>query len=282
MKKLLSGSVLMFVLFSVLVTASGLGVAPANLKFENALKGVTTEKKIEIQNPGDQAISVSIGVTGDMKDWIKLSLDRIEVPGKGSVDVIVLLTPPSDKANLEYSSNINIRAESGGNVEGSGMGLLPGISSVVTATITDEEIVDGEVSKIITRDTYYGDPIKILIGFTNKGNIPIGPDIIVEIEKRGSGIVDSVEKKLEEIKPYSSKDYEIEIESDGKETDVFYRANVGVLIDGRVIEQKDGIMFKVLEKTISEKEGPKVWVGVLIAVIIVVSGFIVFYFLMRK
>jgi hypothetical protein len=217
-----------------------------------------------------------------MQEWINLSSNNIEVPGRGSVNVILSLTPPLDKRNGEYSSKINVQAEGMTSVEGSGMGLLPGISSDVIATITDERIVDGEVSKIMTKDTYYGDPIRILIGFTNKGNVPVSPDVKIDIEKRGSGIVDSVEKKLEEIKPYSSKDYEIEIESDGKETDVFYRANVGVLIDGRVIEQKDGIMFKVLEKTISEKEGPKVWVGVLIAVIIVVSGFIVFYFLMRK
>jgi hypothetical protein len=38
----------------------------------------------------------------------------------------------------------------------------------------------------------------------------------------------------------------------------------------------------VLEKIISEKEGPKVWVGALIVAIILILGFTIFYFITRK
>jgi hypothetical protein len=274
---------LVFFVFLVLPIAygSGLGVAPAVLTFDDALKGTVTEKQITVQNPGENEIFVSLSVEGEMEDWIKIDKkEGITVPSKGETKIVVKLDPPVDLENGEYSSNLKIVSSVGSSVEGSGMGLLPGVNIDIVATITDEEIVDGEVSKVLTKDEAYGNPIKFIIGFTNKGNIPIGPNVKIEIEKRGFGIVDTIEKDLEAIKSGESKDYEIQWDTNGKEIEVYYRAKVVVSLGDNIIETKENVGFRIFE---NKNVGPNMGVGILIIVVILVVGFTLFYFtILRK
>ena len=263
MKKVIFSLSLMLILTSFVVYGAGLGVAPATLNFKDALIDSVTEKQLTIQNPGDEAILVSINVEGELSDWIKLSSGKVEIPGKGSAKISVLLTPTEVG---EYTSKFKVRAESTAEVEGSGMGLLPGVDTSIVATVTDEEIIKGEVSKILTKDENYGDPVKFTIGFTNYGNVAAGPSVKIDIVKRGSGIIDTIEEELDEINPGADTDYVVEWDTKGKETNVYYRANIVVSLDGEVIEEKEEVGFRILEKTY-EKPSNLV-IGIIIIVII--------------
>ena len=223
MKKILLNSLLIFILSSFLVNAAGLGVAPATLNFENALKGAITEKQLNIQNPGEESIIASIEIEGELKEWIELSSYKLEIPRKSSKNIIVKLNPSETGT---YSGKFKVRAETSSDMEGSGMGLLPGVDTNIVATVTDQAIVRGEITKILTKDEAYGNKVKFIVGFTNKGNVPIGPSIKIDIEKRGTGIIDTIEKDLTPIKPGEDIDYEVEVETKDKETDVYYRGNV--------------------------------------------------------
>ena len=273
-----------------IVNASGLGVAPATLKFENALKGATTEKELSIQNPGDEPITVEVNIDGEISDWITLSPQTVNIPAKDSVKVIVKLAPPVEKPDGEYTAKVLVRAKSTSEIEGSGMGLLPGIDTDIIATITDEEIVSGKVTKILTKDEEYGVPVKFTIGFGNHGNVPVGPDVKIEIEKRGTGIIDTVEQSLEKIKPGASKDYEVSMQTTGKEKNVYYRATVTVFLDNEIIEKKENIGFRILEssKEISskvEETNQQMFYGIFVTLIIIIIGLAIYsviYFIKRK
>jgi hypothetical protein len=280
MRKILISLVLMILLAGI-VNASGIGVAPATLKFENALKGTTTEKEISIQNPGDEPIFASIEIEGELEEWIELSSTKVEVPAKGNTKIIVKLTPSEVG---KYTSKIKVRAEAAGDIEGSGMGLLPGVDTSIVATITDQGIISGEVSKILTKDEVYGTPVTFTIGFSNTGNIPIGPKVKISIEKRGEGIIDTIETSLEEIKTGSDKDYEVKWQTTGKEKDVYYRANVIVSLNGEIIEEKEEVGFRILSEAIEEESKPiKLdFVGIAIILIIVVIGLVSYYVINKK
>jgi len=287
MKKIIS-FLAMFLLVNSLIYGAGLGVAPAVLKFENALKGATTVKEIIIQNPGDKDITASIQVSGELQEWIELSSNQAIVPAKGEIKVSVKLTPPVDASNKEYASKFVVRAQGSSDVDGSGMGLLPGIDTDIIATVTDQEIIDGEISKILTKDEDYGKPIVFTIGFTNDGNVPAGPEVKIIISK-GSEQVDVIEKTLDKINPGESKDYVVEWHTNGKEKNVYYRANVVVFLNNKIIETKENVGFRILEPvknvqsaTNVEKNATNFLVGLVLVIVIVIVGLIIFYLITKK
>jgi len=245
---------LIFVIFLVsLVHATGIGVTPAVLEYEDALKGVMTEKEITVQNPGDKEIVCTIVVEGEASEWIELSSYEVKVKANSQEKVTVMLTPSSDAPDGVYEASFKFKV-SGESNEG-GIGLFPGVETKLSATITDEEIVDGEVTKILTKDEEYGTPIVFSIGFENNGNVPAQPTVMVEIKKGNGDVVDSFEKTLDSVDPGESKEYDVEWSSEGREKDVYYRADVDVLLNGEKIYEKNGIGFKILEK--SEQEDKK-------------------------
>ena len=271
MKKTIIILSLMLVLSSFVVYASGLGVAPATLNFEDVLVGSVIEKEISIQNPGEEAISVSIEVYGELKDWINLDY-IVEIPAKSDVKVKASLNPT---LTGEFSSKLKFRVIG----DGEGIGLFPGVDTNIIATVIDEEIVLGEVTKILTKDEEYGELVVFDLGFTNKGNVAVNPLVNIYIVHGSDNLVDSVEMSLGMINPGVDSDYKIEWDSTKGEPNVYYRANFEVSLNGEVIEEKEGIGFRVLEST--KKPISELIIGGFIIVLILIIGLIVFYLMIR-
>jgi len=235
----ITGITIALILSLALAQAVGLGVSPATLEFEDALKGVMTEKYFTIQNPGNDTLSCSLELTGDVSGWIELAPQGdIDIPSRGKTEITVMLTPPESADNGEYTGKAKVRAQYKSAVEGTGMGLLPGVDADIVATITDEEIMAGEVSKILTKDEDYGDPVKFTIGFRNRGNVPCSPEVQIVIKKAGDAI-DTEEQELMSLAPGASRDYVLEWSTTEQEAGKYYTATVTVSLDGKVLKEKD-------------------------------------------
>jgi len=277
---------LFFVILSSSVYAAGLGVAPATLKFENALVNTTTTKYLTIQNPGDEEIQATIEIKGELANLIEAE-QATSVPPKGSSQIAIKLTPTEIG---KFTSKVHVRAQASADIEGSGMGLLPGVDTSIEATITDQQIISGKVTKILTKDEIYGNPIIFTIGFDNYGNIPLGPKIIIEIVKRGSGVIDIIEQSMEEIEPGMSKDYQIEWDTNNQEKDVYLRANVEVSLNREIIEEKEDIGFRIVDDAIAKDsltkaikgQEPLNPVGIAISLIIIIVGLIIYKSVTKK
>jgi len=287
MKNKLYITLMFVILFSVFVSGSGIGVVPGTLEFNNALKGTVVEKVITVQNPGDEIILCSISVEGDVAGWIKLSSDKVKVDPKSSEEIVVRLTPPLDADSGEYVGVFKFRVDSE-NKE-SGIGLFPGVDTNIVATITNKKIVDGEVTKILTKDEQQGTPITFNIGFVNRGNVPSQPNVKIDIKKGSEGVVEVIQKELEEVKPGESRNYQIKWETSEQEANTYYRADVTVLLNGNIIERKENVGFRILEKRegkskesekLNEKGASNIVKVVLIAVYITVI-FLIIYLMLR-
>ncbi|MBW2974685.1 hypothetical protein KY366_03110 [Candidatus Woesearchaeota archaeon] len=278
-------SLVLLIMNSLLAYGAGLGVAPATLRFENALKGAETEKQVSIQNPSEQKIVVSVSVSGELSSWVEFSPPgKTEVPAGGDAKVTVKLTPPKDMPDGEYLGYIHATVEKTEDLEGTGMGLFPGVDSTIIAEITDKEIIGGKVQRILTKDEEYGTPVRFTLGFTNTGNVPEGPDVRVEIIKRGTGIIDTIEKTMEDAKPGQSRDYEVLWDTNGREKNVYYRADVTVLLNDEVLEKKEDIGFRVLEKggLDVEKEPSRIGTGMVIIAVILIAGIALYYVITKR
>jgi len=280
---------LIFLVSSFLVSASGLGIAPATLEFKDALKGAITQKQLSIQNPGDEPIIATIEVSGDLAEWLTLSSSSIEVPAQGTAYITFSLNPPEDAEDKEYTGKIAAKAQSSAAIEGSGMGLMPGVNSDIIATVTNKRIIKGEVTKILTKDENYGAPILFTIGFENHGNVAVGPDVIIEINQGAEGVIDTIQESLELIEPGASKDYKVEVPSMDKDKNTYYRATVTISLDGEIIEQKENVGFRILDPsqplptTVNKVSDDKnsVVPGIIVTVSIIILGLII-YLIFRK
>lgn len=287
MKDKLLITVIFVILFSVFVNASGIGVVPGTLEFNNVLKGEMAEEVITVQNPGDEAILCSISVEGEIANWIELSLDKVKVDPKSSKEVIVRLTPPLDANSGKYIGVFKFRVDSE-NKE-SGIGLFPGVDTNIVATITNKKIIDGEVTKILTKDEQKGLPVVFNIGFVNRGNVPTRPTVKIDIKKGSEGVIEVIQRDLEEVKPGENKNYQIEWETSEQDANTYYRADVTVLLNGKIIERKEDVGFRILEKRESKsiesektngKETSNILKIVLVAVYITII-FLIIYLIFR-
>ena len=262
-------------------------MVPGTLEFNNVLKGEMAEEVITVQNPGDEAILCSISVEGEIVNWIELSLDKVKVDPKSSKEIMVRLTPPLDANSGKYVGVFKFRVDSE-NKE-SGIGLFPGVDTNIVATITNKKIIDGEVTKILTKDEQKGSPIVFNIGFVNRGNVPSQPTVKIDIKKGSEGVIKVIQRDLEEVKPGENKNYQIEWETSEQDANTYYRADVTVLLNGKIIDRKEDVGFRILErkenklkesKKIDEKEASNIVKTVFVAVYITVI-FLIIYLIFR-
>lgn len=279
---------ILFLAFALAVNATGLGVAPNELKFENILKGTSAEKQFTISNVGENEIMCIITAEGELSKWLELPAN-ITIPANSNKKITAKLTPPKNQADGKYNATIHIKAESSSVVQGTGMGILPAVGMKAFATITDKKIIDGEVYKILTRDVEYGNPVTFIIGFTNKGNIKLAPDIGVEITKRE--VIDTIKETPEKIKPGMNNDYEIKWQTQGQASGD-YQAKVSVKLDNELLEEKT-VRFKVTGKgaEITKASAPQgravapigtsTIIGIIIVLAVVLGGLVIYYVFIR-
>ncbi|MFH2028126.1 MAG: hypothetical protein ABIJ08_03240 [Nanoarchaeota archaeon] len=276
---------LFLIMLSSIVLGAGLGVAPATLKFEDALKGVITEKTLTIQNPGEEPITATIEIDGE--DWITSSADEVDIEAGGSEQITISIEPPKD-AEDGYDAVIKVAGKGSSEVEGSGMGLLPGVNSNIMITLTDKEIIKGKVSKILTKDEKYGDLVKFTIGFENQGNVPIGPSVEIEIIQGAKGTINIIKEDLEAISPGTEKDYVVTLKSTDMDKNVYYRADITVMLNDEILEKKEGVGFRILESSpmpssqvTTQKQDNNILPGLIVTIIIITMGLVI-YFITRK
>lgn len=126
--------------------------------------------------------------------------------------------------------------------EGAVVGIFPAVGLRTSIEITGEQILAGDVYKILVKDNEIGKPIRFIIGFSNTGNVIAEPEIGIEISKDDK-VIETL-KKTEEVIPGEAK--EIMAEWTGKEVGG-YAAKVSVLLDGKLLSERD-LEFKVLER----------------------------------
>ena len=232
--------IVMLISLVQLVSAAGIGVAPSELKFENALKGSSYEKEIKIDNTGEKEIIAEIEIINH-KEWFTLE-ESVKVPAKGSAKVKVTIDIPEDTENGEYETMVYVKGKPADVTEG--MGLIPGAGFKIKITVTDKEIIEGYVDNILTRDTTLNKDVKFIIGFLNKGNVPINPNAKITIKTEDDKTITNFETQFESVKSGESKSLTTEYNTKGMAVGK-YKADVSVYLNNELLKEKT-VYFKVL------------------------------------
>jgi len=253
----LTAAVLAVFLISLCFTTAnagiGLGISPASITINDALRGGMYERTITIFNTGDETGTFELTAEGECADWISFykpeepntPIKKVTIPGKGKASVLVKFNIPADVANANYTATIYARSiPKGGGGEGAVAHAVIRIPSKVLIQVTGTQILKGSVKSITTADTEVGYPLKIKVVFQNEGNVIARPKIDVTITKTGEGVVDRFVHEETGINPGKEGTIKVLWNTTGRDTGD-YVANVTVSLGDEVLATKD-LHFKIL------------------------------------
>lgn len=241
-----------FIMLISLVNAAGLGVSPSEVFFDQALKGSTYIQDLKIDNTGESDIIADIQITG-FNDWFRFDPGMsVKVLAKGSSSARISLTVPPATPNGIYESVGFIKGNPA--VAGQGMGLIPGVGFKIKVNVTDQRIAQGFVDNILTRDTVLNKNVMFLIGFMNKGNVPIAPRAKFIIKDQDGNNIDNFDKQFTNVNPGVVQTLIAEYETMGKPLGS-YQAFVQVYLDSALLLEKT-VYFKILDQMPGQTSPP--------------------------
>ena len=235
------------------VSAMGIGIAPAEVLIENALRGGEAESSITIFNTGSEDDTFSLSASGDISKWVsyynkndpETIIETIDIPGSDKVQVLAVLRIPPDAQNENYYGSLDITtAPKNTSTEGVGQHLIVGASSKITIAVTGEQKIDGKVIGITIADTEHNNPLKVKVIFENTGNVIVNPKIDVIIYQNENEVHRYVHQSTK-VKPTLTETIIAIWNTTSSNVPDDYIANVTVSLEGRTIESKN-VPFKIL------------------------------------
>jgi len=240
------GIIMVALLCINLAYAIGIGVAPATATYNDILRGNEYIKQINVQNPNDEPMVVSLEVE-NYSEWFSYPT-QWEIPAKNyDTKINLVLNVPTEVELGEYHTIGKVRQV----VDSSGtMSFAVGVNFNIDISLTDEIIRIGEVDYILSNDVLKGNDLIVRSVCDNKGNVPINPIISANLYK--SGVLVSTESKEYNVNVGQSMQIPLNFITDELAAGQ-YKIEAKVELDGEVLESRT-IYVKILDVRIDEIE----------------------------
>ncbi|KHO45597.1 MAG: hypothetical protein QS98_C0009G0006 [archaeon GW2011_AR3] len=207
------------ILFSSPSSALSIGVTPANIDFNDMLRGGYAEKNVRISTSDARNITGHISKFGDIADWLRIEPDpeSLSFSSSAPYTMKVVVEPPVDAANGVYTGEIRILTDSAGAGEGTvGSQVRASVSLEVTVRITDVELKACSAGAASLDDTEIGLPLSLEWLVRNTGNVRIAPRITIDIwDKDKQSLIASREYESAEILPTTEQGFNRKFSSEG-------------------------------------------------------------------
>jgi hypothetical protein len=242
--------------------AASIGISPAELSFGNVLRGGYAESSVSVSTSSATPLNFTIGAQGAVSGWVEFVPSMNMTVSAGEMKrVAVIIRPPADVANGNYTGNIIVSttsARSGGS--GAGVGVTTGSTSDLSVSITGEEIKNATVESMGVSDTEEGSPAELQVSVLNRGNVIATPLITADISKKGSAaVLKSASHGDTGVLPTKMGIIRLKLAAEDLEVGD-YDVKVRVSIGGENIAES-GLGFRVLERGSLSKKGvlQKLW-----------------------
>jgi len=245
------------------VVAIGIGISPSEIRFNNSLKGSEYQSSFTIFNTGPEQINFSLGSSGGIGDWVSFynlnnydtKINSVNIPGKDRVSVLVKIKVPVDAQNGIHNGSLDVKSipDVGGKNSSSGQSLVIGASAEVTIDVTGEQVIEGNVYGIMTKNIEPGYPLEITTMFQNTGNVVATPKIAITIlyEKN---IINSFIYENTSVKPSITEPIITEWMTTAANIPANYTANVEVSLNGQILKS-DNLSFQIVPVGTFTKSG---------------------------
>ena len=254
---------LLFVILSAnSVYAVSIGISPAEMYFDNVLRGGYAEDTVAVSTSSETPVNFVISAKGPIEDWIEFEPSENLTMSRDSMKrVTVIVKPPENVANGVYTGSIVVSTIPTQTVEeGVGVGVTTGTTSDISIRITGDEIKKARVESISVKDTEEGHPVEFSVSILNEGNVIISPSIEIGITKKGgSEVLKLVSHGQTDILPTKMKIIRINVDTEDLEIGE-YLGIVKVFLDGEKLAEK-ALSFNLFERGTLSKMGvlQKIW-----------------------
>jgi hypothetical protein len=233
--------------------AQGIGVAPAIIELEDALRGGEYTNLLTIFNQEERDLTAAVTGEGEVGQWASLrplddetaTLDSIAVAANSQTRVVLRVTVPPDAPNGTHKGSIGLQTvapEGGG--DGGGTGATVGVSVALTVDVSGTQNLTGEVLDMSADDVEVGYPLRIQTTFHNTGNVKAQPDIRLQVKDSLGGVVAEAAYGDTVVDSGTTQAIWSEWDTTGAQTGD-YVAGVSVLLGDQAIDIRD-LPFKIL------------------------------------
>lgn len=242
--------------------ADGIGVYPADLAIDNALRGTEYFRTIGITNDADGARTFSIEASGEAAAWVSFvdisdrttPANKVDVPARSEGRVFLRLRIPADAPNGTYSGRVLI-VTAGGKVEdssGSAVNVNVGAEIGLTVVTTGTQRLGGELVDITVADTETGHPLQVKSIIQNSGNVQARPQTAIKISTSAT-VVDESTLDGDPIAPNETRTVVTEWDT-AKAPPGAYLASVSVALGGQSLGSRQ-LRFRILPQGALTRQG---------------------------
>lgn len=170
-------------ILSLSVSAIDVGLSPSVANFNNMLKGGYAQKTTTVSTSYAENVTGHIEVDGPIKSWLSFepTNNTFTFSRNNPLRVKIIVMPPSDVQNGDYSGTVSFVTDSVGSLTGSGTLIKAAVQLGVSAQIVGNEIVACKAGGFRINDVEFGKPIGISATILNDGNVRLRPTITIDI-----------------------------------------------------------------------------------------------------
>ena len=253
-KKLLMINLLIFITlltYNFNAVGRGLGIGPAIIELDSALRGTSYQKILFIYNENDVDSIIDLDVIGVIKDWIsfyelndtKNSINVTLVKAHSVKEILTKIKIPENISNDIYNGTIMASVVPNVNLSGNASQVILRMPCLVSINVTGTENLNVTIEGMRIDKTEIGYPLDIIIDFLNTGNVIAEPKINVNITKDNI-YIDRFSYQKDKIQPGAPCHTVVQWNTTGMVAGT-YVANITITLGGKTILQKD-IEFQLL------------------------------------
>jgi len=175
----------------------GIGIAPAKLTFDDALRGGSYSTTLILENGEASDVEFSLEPAGDIAPWVSFTepddrsqmLTSLTVRAGDRADVRVQVNVPNDAANGAYTGSVNVLSRSVGTSPDPGNAAAVGLGASVdvSVAVTGTEHRQGLVTDVAIDKAEVGMRPRLLARVANTGNVGIDAVLAVAITEAATG-----------------------------------------------------------------------------------------------
>ncbi len=109
MKNKILNTVVIFLLFTTIASATSAGVSPTEIKFNGTL-GETYQVNFTVVNTGNDITDYEILSRGDITNWTTFDIQKVTLDGKNILQTVAYITIPNDADLKIYKGDILIKS----------------------------------------------------------------------------------------------------------------------------------------------------------------------------
>jgi hypothetical protein len=242
--------------------AQGIGVAPAMIELEDALRGAEYTNLLTVFNREESDLVAEVTGQGEAGQWASLrplddettTLDSVVVAANSQTRVLLRVTVPPDAPNGPHEGSIGLQTVAPeGEGDGGGTGATVGVGVALTINVTGTQNLTGEVLDMSADDVEVGYPLRVQTTFHNTGNVKAQPDIRLQVKDSLGTVVAEAAYGDTTVDSGATQAIHSEWDTTGAENGD-YVAGVSVLLGGQAIDIRD-LPFKILPPGTLTRQG---------------------------